>query len=73
MKLAQFKTKTSDQQRLGILIGDVVCDVSELARATKSTGRGVADWSVNVDSTLEVIERGLDGQCGSGGSLPRFD
>src|SRR5438874_542514 len=58
MKLAQFKTKTSDQQRLGILIGDVVCDVSELARATKSTGRGVAEWLVNVDSTLEVIKRG---------------
>src|SRR5437588_1591593 len=58
MKLAQFKTKTSDQQRLGILIGDVVCDVSELARAAKSTGRGVAEWLVNVDSTLEVIKRG---------------
>ena len=58
MKLAQFKTKTSDQQRLGILIGDVVCDVSELARATKNTGRGVAEWLVNVDSTLEVIKRG---------------
>src|SRR5213080_2412843 len=58
MKLAQFKTKTSDQQRLGILIGDVVCDVSELARAAKSTGRIVADWLVNVDSTLEVIKRG---------------
>ena len=58
MKLAQFKTKTSDQQRLGILIGDVVCDVSELARAAKSAGRAVEDWLVNVDSTLEVIKRG---------------
>ena len=58
MKLAQFKIKTSDQQRLGILIGDVVCDVSELARAAKSAGRAVEDWLVNVDSTLEVIKRG---------------
>src|SRR2546423_10722061 len=58
MKLAQFKTKTSDQQRLGILIGDVVCDVSELARAAKSAGRAVEEWLVNVDSTLEVIKRG---------------
>jgi 2-keto-4-pentenoate hydratase/2-oxohepta-3-ene-1,7-dioic acid hydratase in catechol pathway len=58
MKLAQFKTKISDQQRLGILSGDVVCDVAELARAAKSTGRAVEDWLVNVDSTLEVIRRG---------------
>src|SRR5256714_7475789 len=58
MKLAQFKTKTSDQQRLGILIGDVVCDVSELARAAQSNGRAIEDWLVNVDSTLEVIKRG---------------
>ncbi|HXI26034.1 MAG TPA: fumarylacetoacetate hydrolase family protein [Pyrinomonadaceae bacterium] len=58
MKLAQFTTKTSDQQRLGILIGDVVCDVAELARATKSTGRAVEDWLVNVDSMLEVVKRG---------------
>src|SRR5438067_2518784 len=57
MKLAQFKTKDSDQQRLGILTGDVVCDVSELARAAKSAGRAVEEWLVNVDSTLEVIKR----------------
>ena len=58
MKLAQFKTKTSDQQRLGILIGDAVCDVAALARAVKSTGRAVEDWLVNLDSTLGVIKRG---------------
>jgi 2-keto-4-pentenoate hydratase/2-oxohepta-3-ene-1,7-dioic acid hydratase in catechol pathway len=58
MKLAQFKTKTSDQQRLGILLGEVVCDVAELARAAKSTGRAVEDWLLNLDSTLEVIQRG---------------
>lgn len=58
MKLAQFKTKDSDHKRLGILIGAAVCDVAELARAAKSTGRAVEDWLVNVDSTLEVIRRG---------------
>jgi 2-keto-4-pentenoate hydratase/2-oxohepta-3-ene-1,7-dioic acid hydratase in catechol pathway len=58
MKLAQFTTKTSDQQRLGILIGDAVCDVAELARAAKSTGRAVEDWLLNVDSTLQIIKRG---------------
>src|ERR1041385_230232 len=58
MKLAQFKTKDSDQQRLGICVGDAVCDVAELARAAKSAGRAVPDWLVNVDSTNEVIKRG---------------
>jgi 2-keto-4-pentenoate hydratase/2-oxohepta-3-ene-1,7-dioic acid hydratase in catechol pathway len=61
MKLAQFKTKTSDQQRLGVLTGDVMCDVAELARAAQSTGQAVEDWLVNVDSTLEVIKRGAPG------------
>lgn len=58
MKVAQFKTNDSDRQRLGILSGDVVCDVAELARAAKSSGRAVEDWLVNVDGTLEVIRRG---------------
>ena len=58
MKLAQFKTRNSDRQRLGLLLGDVVCDVAELARAHQSTGASVAEWLLNVDSTLEVIRRG---------------
>jgi 2-keto-4-pentenoate hydratase/2-oxohepta-3-ene-1,7-dioic acid hydratase in catechol pathway len=58
MKLAQFKTKNSDKQRLGMLLGDVVCDVAELARAHHSSGASVADWLLNLDSTLEVIRRG---------------
>ena len=60
MKLAQFKTKDSEKQRLGVLLGDVVCDIAELARAHHSTG-AVADWLLNVDSTLEVIRRGAEG------------
>jgi 2-keto-4-pentenoate hydratase/2-oxohepta-3-ene-1,7-dioic acid hydratase in catechol pathway len=58
MKLTQFKTKKSDKQRLGVLVGDMVCDVAELARAHQSAGASVADWLLNVDSTLEVIRRG---------------
>lgn len=58
MKLAQFKTKNSDQHRLGILLGDVVCDVAELARAVKSAGSDPTPWLLEVNSTLDVIKRG---------------
>ncbi len=58
MKLAQFKTRNSDKQRLGILLGDVVCDVAELARAVKSAGGDPASWLLEVNSTLAVIKRG---------------
>jgi len=58
MKLAQFKTNNSDRQRLGILVGDVICDVAELARAVKSAGGNPAEWLLEVDSTLGVIKRG---------------
>jgi len=60
MKLAQFTTKDSTHQRLGLLLGDVVCDVAELARAQLWAGASVADWLLNVDSTLEVIRGGAD-------------
>lgn len=73
MKLAQFKTKDSDQQRLGILIGDdVVCDVAELARAIDGP-----QWLRQINSTLDVIRSGarakdvealLSGGPTSGGS-----
>src|SRR5262245_43978705 len=77
MKLAQFKTRESDRPRLGILIGDAVCDVAELARAAKSAGGDPPDWLCAVDSTLEVIKQGAtagrdieaflnDGQSASG-------
>jgi 2-keto-4-pentenoate hydratase/2-oxohepta-3-ene-1,7-dioic acid hydratase in catechol pathway len=61
MKLAQFKTNDSTQQRLGILIGDVVCDVAELARAVKSAGGNPPDWLLTVTDTLDVIKRGASG------------
>ncbi len=54
MKLAQFKTKDSDQQRLGILIGDdAVCDVAELARAIDGP-----QWLRQINSTMDVIRSG---------------
>ena len=58
MKLAQFRTEDSEQQKLGMLVGDVVCDVAELARAVKTSGGDPAAWLLNVNSTLEVIQRG---------------
>ena len=58
MKLAQFTLKDSDQPRLGVLIGDVVCDVAELARAVRDAGGKTADWLLAVSSTLEVVRRG---------------
>lgn len=62
MKLCQFKSTNSDQQRLGVLIGDdVVCDVAELARAIKAAGGAPADWLLQVNSTLGVIQRGPSG------------
>jgi 2-keto-4-pentenoate hydratase/2-oxohepta-3-ene-1,7-dioic acid hydratase in catechol pathway len=58
MKLTQFKTKDSDQQRLGIAIDDAICDVSELARAVKAAGGNPASWLLTVDNTLDVIKGG---------------
>jgi 2-keto-4-pentenoate hydratase/2-oxohepta-3-ene-1,7-dioic acid hydratase in catechol pathway len=58
MKLAQFKTKESDRQRVGILLGEAVCDLAELARAVKSAGGSPAEWLLDVSSTLDVIQRG---------------
>ena len=61
MKLAQFKHKHSDKQRLGVLLGDVVCDVAELARGVQATGATVAEWLLDIAGTLEVIRRGREG------------
>ncbi|MDX6496775.1 MAG: hypothetical protein QOG23_35 [Blastocatellia bacterium] len=58
MKLAQFKTRDSDKQRLGLAVGDMVCDVAELARAAKAAGSATAPWLLEVNSTLQIIGRG---------------
>ncbi len=61
MKLAQFRTRESDKQRLGLAVGDVVCDVAEMARAVKDAGLTTAPWLLEVNSTLQVINRGESG------------
>jgi 2-keto-4-pentenoate hydratase/2-oxohepta-3-ene-1,7-dioic acid hydratase in catechol pathway len=58
MKLAQFKTNESAEQRLGVLLGDVVYDVARLARALKESGGGPPSWLLNANRTLDVINRG---------------
>lgn len=61
MKLTQFKRQDSAKKRLGVALGDVVCDVAELAQASQAAGSSVADWLLEIDSTLAVIERGAEG------------
>ena len=61
MRLAQFRSRDSSAQRLGVLLGDVVCDVGELARAIRSDGATVADWLLAANSTLDVVNRGAEG------------
>jgi len=61
MKLAQFKPKNAKQPGLGVLLGEVVCDVAELARAQRSGGAKVADWLLEANSTLDVVKRGAEG------------
>jgi 2-keto-4-pentenoate hydratase/2-oxohepta-3-ene-1,7-dioic acid hydratase in catechol pathway len=58
MKLSQFKTKGSAEQRLGLLVGEQVCDVAEMARAQKAAGGNPADWLLSVNCMQEVIDRG---------------
>ena len=58
MKLAQFRTKDSPRQRLGINIGGSVCDVAELAQAVKSAGGAPAAWLLEANNTLDAIKRG---------------
>jgi len=58
MKLTQFRTRASNQQRLGVAVGDVVCDVADLARALEAAGAAPASWVLEVKDMLDVIGRG---------------
>src|SRR6185503_6331403 len=60
MKLAQFKTGDFDKQRVGVLLGDSLCDVGEVARAIKSTSVATPDWLLETSSTREIISRGRE-------------
>jgi len=57
VKLAQFKTNDS-KQRLGLAVGDVVCDVAELARVLAGAGTAPASWLLEAGDMLDVIGRG---------------
>jgi 2-keto-4-pentenoate hydratase/2-oxohepta-3-ene-1,7-dioic acid hydratase in catechol pathway len=61
MKLAQFKPKNAKQPRVGLLLGDVVCDLAELARAQRLGGATVADWLLEAKTTLDIVNRGDEG------------
>jgi 2-keto-4-pentenoate hydratase/2-oxohepta-3-ene-1,7-dioic acid hydratase in catechol pathway len=58
MKLAQFKLKTLEEQRLGLLAGERVLDLAELAVAVKQVGGEVSAWLLEVADMLDVIRRG---------------
>lgn len=58
MKLAQFKPKDANQPRVGVLLGDAVCDIAELARANRLAAAETSDWLTGITSTLEIIARG---------------
>ena len=58
MKLAQFKTNESPEQRLGVMLGDVVYDVAKLSRALKESGGGPPSWLLQANGTQDVIDRG---------------
>jgi 2-keto-4-pentenoate hydratase/2-oxohepta-3-ene-1,7-dioic acid hydratase in catechol pathway len=58
MKLAQFKTKTSDAGRLGLLAEEKVIDLAALAVAVNQAGGEVPAWLPGVTQMLEIIHRG---------------
>jgi 2-keto-4-pentenoate hydratase/2-oxohepta-3-ene-1,7-dioic acid hydratase in catechol pathway len=58
VKLAQFKTKDLDKQRVGVLLGEVICDLAELAGAIKTSSVSSENWLLETNSTLDIIVRG---------------
>ena len=58
MKLAQFRSKESSAQRLGILQGEKILDVAALARAIWESGERPVSWLLGASSTLDIIRRG---------------
>ena len=58
MKLAQFTSKRSSAQRLGVLIGERVVDVAALAASVAHSGEEGVEWLFGVTDSLDVIARG---------------
>jgi 2-keto-4-pentenoate hydratase/2-oxohepta-3-ene-1,7-dioic acid hydratase in catechol pathway len=61
VKLAQFKTKQSTAQKLGLLHNERLCDLTALAIASAKTNVTVASWLLDISDTLSVIKRGDSG------------
>jgi 2-keto-4-pentenoate hydratase/2-oxohepta-3-ene-1,7-dioic acid hydratase in catechol pathway len=60
MKLGQFKTRESGEQRLGILSDQTAIDVARLARVLKEAGSNVSAWLPALTDMRDVIKRGAD-------------
>jgi 2-keto-4-pentenoate hydratase/2-oxohepta-3-ene-1,7-dioic acid hydratase in catechol pathway len=60
MKLAQFKTRESGEQRLGILLDQALIDVANLAGAVREAGGNVPGWLLSLTDVREVINRGAE-------------
>src|SRR5258705_13550678 len=61
MKLAQFKTKQSAAQRLGLSLNESLIDIASIAGAVKAVGGSVAPWLLDLTDVREGIKRGSDG------------
>ena len=60
MKLAQFRTKTSDVRRVGVLADGKLFDVAALARAVRQSGGHSSVWLLETTDTLDIIRRGAE-------------
>src|SRR2546423_9990537 len=60
MKLAQFRTKTSDARRVGVLADGKLFDVAALARAVRQSGGHSSVWLLETTDTLDIIRRGAE-------------
>jgi 2-keto-4-pentenoate hydratase/2-oxohepta-3-ene-1,7-dioic acid hydratase in catechol pathway len=60
MKLAQYRTKSSDVQQLGLLIGEEMIHLSSLARAIERGGGRKMDWLTETTTMLDFIRRGAE-------------
>ena len=61
MKLAQFKTESSEVQSVGVRIGDRIVEVRTLAEQLTVSPDQKFDWLSNVTSMNEIIGHGDDG------------
>lgn len=58
MKLAQFKTRESTTQRLGVSLNEGLVDIADLARAIVAGGGAVPPWVLRLADMRELIKGG---------------